>query len=201
MEQTWHLTQACQNYYEVILKWIGVQRRCGRRSNRENMQQQALSAIIAWIRLDRAIESFNIMLRRDFGVTGLQLAVLRILAERPALPLAALRKTLVMHPATLGQAVDELRTLGFCEVRTNPKDKRARLVAITAKGTRLLAEAPLAGPVRLRQIATEPMRLERLAAALEDAMELFALGDWAPAAKPAAKRRRPIEEPAESSDE
>src|SRR5205823_6865109 len=72
-------------------------------------------------------------------------------------------------PISLGQAVDELRTLGFCEVRTNPKDKRARLVAITAKGTELLAKAPLAGPVRLRQTATDPMRLERLAAALEDA--------------------------------
>ena len=139
---------------------------------RTTMQQQALSAIIAWIRLDRAIESFNVTLRQDFGITGLQLAVLRILAERPALPLAALRKTLVMHPATLGQAVDELRTMGFCEVRTNPKDKRARLVAITPKGTALLEKAPLAGPVRLRQIAAEPVRLERLAAALEDAMEL-----------------------------
>ena len=151
------------------------------------MQQQALSAIIAWIRLDRAIESFNVTLRQDFGITGLQLAVLRILAERPALPLAALRKTLVMHPATLGQAVDELRTIGFCEVRTNPKDKRARLVAITPKGTALLEKAPLAGPVRLRQVAAEPARLERLAAALEDAMELFALTEWAPARRPAVK--------------
>src|SRR5689334_8862346 len=130
------------------------------------MQQQALSAIVAWVRLDRAIESFNLMLRKDFGVTGLQLAILRILAERPALPLAALRKTLVMHPATLGQAVDELRTLGLCIVRPNPSDRRARLVALTPDGEALLARAPLAGPVRLRQVAADPIRLERLAAGL-----------------------------------
>ena len=147
------------------------------------MQQQALSAIVAWVRLDRAIENFNLMLRKDFGVTGLQLAILRILAERPALPLAALRKTLVMHPATLGQAVDELRTLGLCIVRPNPADRRARLVALTPAGETLLAKAPLAGPVRLRQVAADPVQLERLASALEDAMELFALAPWAPGAE------------------
>ena len=147
------------------------------------MQQQALSAIVAWVRLDRATESFNLMLRKKFGVTGLQLAILRILAERPALPLAALRKTLVMHPATLGQAVDELRTLGLCIVRPNPADRRARLVALTPAGEALLAKAPLAGPVRLRQVAADPVQLERLAAALEDAMELFGLAPWAPGAE------------------
>jgi DNA-binding MarR family transcriptional regulator len=146
------------------------------------MQQQALSAIVAWVRLDRAVETFNAELRKTLGVTGLQLAVLRILAERPALPLAALRKALVMHPATLGQAIDELRVMGHCTVRSDPRDRRARLVAITTQGSELLGKAPLAGPVRLRQVTADPIRLERLAAAFEDAIELFGLGDWAPSA-------------------
>jgi len=77
------------------------------------MQQQALSAIVAWVRLDAAIQNFNQDLRRQFGITGLQLAVLRILGERPALPLAALRKSLVMDPATLSQSIDELRAMGL----------------------------------------------------------------------------------------
>jgi len=144
------------------------------------MQQQALSAIVAWVRLERATENFNLMLKRDLGVTGLQLSILRILAERPSLPLAALRKTLVMHPATLGQAVDALRGLGLCVVGRNPADRRARVVSLTEQGEALLARAPLAGPVRLRQLAAEPARLDRLAAALEDALELFALEPWAP---------------------
>ena len=144
------------------------------------MQQQALSAIVAWVRLERAIESFNGDLRRRFGITGLQLAVLRICSERPQLPLAALRKTLVMHAATLGQAIDELRRMDLVSVRTDPKDRRARLVGLTEKGTALVAEAPLAGPVRLRQVDHETARLDRLAAALEDAMDLFGLADWEP---------------------
>ena len=113
------------------------------------MQQQALSAIVAWVRLDSAIQSFNQALRREFGITGLQLAVLRILGERPALPLAALRKSLVMHPATLGQSIDELRVMELCTVTRDARDKRARIVAITDKGRELMARAPLAGPVRL----------------------------------------------------
>ena len=144
------------------------------------MQQQALSAIVAWIRLERAMESFQLELKRNFGLTGLQLAVLRILAERPQLPLAALRKALVMHPATLGQSVDELRAMGLCMVTRDPRDKRARLVAITDKGREVMAQAPLAGPVRLRTVDTDPARLDGLKAACEDALELFGLTDYAP---------------------
>jgi DNA-binding MarR family transcriptional regulator len=142
------------------------------------MQQQALSAIVAWVRLDRAVELFNAELKQRHGVTGLQLAVLRILGERPQLPLAALRKALVMHPATLGQAIDGLRRMGLCQVRRNPDDRRARDVAITPEGAAIIAKAPLAGPVRLREINHDPARLDRLAAALEDAVELFGLEPW-----------------------
>ncbi len=142
------------------------------------MQQQALSAIVAWVRLDRAVEIFNAELKQQHGITGLQLAVLRILGERPQLPLAALRKALVMHPATLGQAIDGLRRKGLCQVRRNPSDKRARDIAITPEGEAIVAAAPLAGPVRLRELNHDPARLDRLAAALEDAIDLFGLGPW-----------------------
>lgn len=144
------------------------------------MQQQALSTIVAWVRLERALEAFNLELRQRFGITGLQLAVLRILAERPQLPLAALRKALVMHPATLGQAIDALRRTELCSVRRDPDDRRARLVALTPKGRTLLDAVPVAGPMRLREVQTEPARLDRLTAALDDAVELFGLEPWAP---------------------
>jgi DNA-binding MarR family transcriptional regulator len=147
------------------------------------MQANALSAIVAWVRLDQAIQTFNQQLRRDFGITGLQLAVLRILGERPSLPLAALRKTLVMHPATLGQAIDELRVMELCTVTRDSRDKRARVVALTDKGRGLMARAPVAGPVRLRDSDAEPARLDALKAAFEDSIELFGLTDFDPARK------------------
>ncbi len=144
------------------------------------MQQQALSAIVAWVRLDAAIQNFNQSLRKQFGITGLQLGVLRILGERPAIPLAALRKSLVMHPATLGQSIDELRVMGLCTVTRDARDKRARLVAITEAGRALMAQAPVAGPVRLRETENDVARLDRLKAAFEDAVELFGLTEHVP---------------------
>jgi hypothetical protein len=61
----------------------------------------------------------------------------------------------MLHPATLDQLVDRL----------------------VAKGP-VLAEAPVAGPVRLRTVPAEPARLTGLADALDDAVELFGLGSW-----------------------
>lgn len=144
------------------------------------MQLQALSAIVAWVRLDQAIQNFNQTLRRDFGITGLQLAVLRILGDRPSLPLAALRKSLVMHPATLGQSIDELRAMGLCTVTRDGRDKRARVVALTEQGRELMTRAPIAGPVRLREIETDVARLDTLKTAFEDAVDLFALTPYLP---------------------
>jgi DNA-binding MarR family transcriptional regulator len=144
------------------------------------VQQQALSAIVAWVRLEQAFDNLAVELKQRFGLTRLQLSVLQILRERPQLPLAALRKALVMHPATLGQAIDKLRIRGLVTVRRDPEDKRSRIVALTPEGAALIEDAPLTGAVRLRDINVEPMRLQRLAVALEDAVDLFGLDGWAP---------------------
>jgi DNA-binding MarR family transcriptional regulator len=144
------------------------------------VQQQALSAIVAWVRLEQAFDNLTLDLKRRFGLTRLQVGVLQILRERPQLPLAALRKALVMHPATLGQAIDKLRVKELVTVRRDPEDKRVRIVALTPEGSALIESAPLTGPVRLRDVAVEPHRLERLAGALDDAIELFGLEAWAP---------------------
>jgi MarR family transcriptional regulator, temperature-dependent positive regulator of motility len=138
-----------------------------------------LAAIRAWLRLDQAFAAFNRQLRERHGVTGAQLAMLRIVAEQPA-TLAELRSRLRMHPATLGQLVDRLARRGLVERRVSPDDRRRRLVEPTAGGRRLLAEAPLAGPVRLRTLSAETERLRRLADAFDDAIELFGMREWAP---------------------
>ena len=133
--------------------------------------------MVAWMRLDQAIKSFEAELKRDHKITALQLAVLHIVSERPHIPLAALRKALVAHPATLGQAIDDLRRKGLCLVRTNPEDRRARNVSLTDAGAQIVASVPLLGPMRLRDVEGETERLDRLAPALNDALELFGLKD------------------------
>jgi DNA-binding MarR family transcriptional regulator len=141
----------------------------------------AVAAIRAWTHLDQAMAAFDRDLRARHGVTGRQLAVLRLVDEwGPAPTLAELRRRLVMHPATLGQLVDRLAGAGLVELAADAGDRRRRTVGLTAAGRRLLAAAPLAGPVRLRGLpeghaAADPARLRRLAAALTDAIELFGL--------------------------
>lgn len=142
------------------------------------MQQQALSAMVAWMRLDQAMRAFELDLKRRHNITTLQLAVLHIVSERPHIPLAALRKALLAHAATLGQAIDDLRRKGLCQVRSNPEDRRARNVSLTEAGASLVAARPMAGPMRLRDVEGETDRLDRLAPALGDALDLFGLEDW-----------------------
>ena len=138
---------------------------------------EQLAAIRGWLRLDQAMAEFNRYLRKRHGVTGAQLAMLRIVAERPV-TLADLRQSLAMHPATLGQLMDRLARQGLVDRRPSPTDRRRRLVEPTSAGRGLLAEAPLAGPVRLRHAPADGDRLKRLAAAFEDAVELFGLKEW-----------------------
>ena len=138
----------------------------------------ALRAIRAWVRLEQAFAAFNRHLRATTGLTGAQLAMLRIIAELAPVTLAQLRSRLVLHPATLGQLVDRLVAKGLVTVAPDPADGRRRLVGPTGQGRRVLAEAPMAGPVRLRTVPAEPARLTGLADALDDAVELFGLGSW-----------------------
>jgi MarR family transcriptional regulator, temperature-dependent positive regulator of motility len=140
----------------------------------------ALAAIQAWTRLDAAIGAFNRHLEREHGVTGAQLAILRIVREWSApgaggIALAAMRERLVMHPATLGQILDRLAGRGLVDVSPDPADRRRRLVRLTAEGERLVGAAPLAGPVRLRYQPADPATLRHLAQALDDAIVLFGL--------------------------
>jgi DNA-binding MarR family transcriptional regulator len=162
----------------------------------------AIAAIRAWTRLDQAMTAFNKALEREYGVTGAQLAVLRMVGEwagaaeppssgrltsgsaplRPraagVVPLAAMRERLVMHPATLGQLLDRLAARGLVAIEPDPADRRRRLVGLTEAGRDLRRRAPLAGPVRLRYVEASATRLRRLAEALDDAVVLFGLEEY-----------------------
>lgn len=140
---------------------------------------EAIDAIRSWLRLDSALSAYNAELHRTHRVNGLQLAMLRIIGERSPVRLGDLRRQLALHPATLGQSVERLNRRGLCSLGIDPGDRRARLVAITSAGRELLDAAPTAGAVRLRYARVDRSRLIRLAAALDDAVELFGLAPYA----------------------
>ncbi|HLU54837.1 MAG TPA: MarR family transcriptional regulator [Pseudonocardia sp.] len=140
---------------------------------------EALRLIRAWYRLQQATAAFGRHVERTFGVTGEQLALLRIVAERGTWPMKELREHLVMHPATLGQALDRLAARGLVTLRADPADRRRRLVTATAEGRELLARVPPVGPGRLRSVSADPGALARVAAAFEEAVSLFGMERWA----------------------
>jgi DNA-binding MarR family transcriptional regulator len=134
----------------------------------------------AWARLDAAMTAYQNEVRRDLGLTGLQLSVLQLLRGKPV-PLRELRATLSVHKATLGQAVKELAAGGLCRVTRSPEDARVRIVSGTPRGKALVRTVPLAGPLALLRSTRPPERVRRLRRALEDAVDLFGLDPWADA--------------------
>lgn len=140
----------------------------------------ALQAIRAWLRLDTAFAQFNRHVQRVYGVTGAQLAMLRLIQESEPVTLATLRARLSMHPATLGQLVERLEKLGFVTRVPAPVDRRRRQVTLTVQGRQLLLQAPLAGPVRLRSVLYDEAQLRALIRAFDAAIACFGLEEWAP---------------------
>jgi DNA-binding MarR family transcriptional regulator len=80
----------------------------------------ALQAIRSWLRLDTAFAQYNRYLQRVYGVTGAQLAMLRLVHESDPVTLATLRTQLAMHPATLGQLFARLEKLRLVQRATAP---------------------------------------------------------------------------------
>lgn len=136
-----------------------------------------VNAARAWMRLSGALTAYDRYLRSEFGVTGGQLAILRIIAEGEV-TLAELRKRMAMHPATLGQIVDRIAKLRLLVIEPLGSDRRVRALTLTERGRHLLEIAPLAGPVRLRSSDDTDMS-QLLAEAFAAAITAFGLERWA----------------------
>lgn len=122
---------------------------------------------------------FNTDLRRRYGISGVQLALLRLLDEwGPEVRLLDLRDRMAMHPATVGQHLERLSRKRLTQLCPDKSDRRRRIVTLTPEGRALVNQAPLAGPVRLRHHVADVTQLRRFADVLCDAIYLFGLEDY-----------------------
>jgi DNA-binding MarR family transcriptional regulator len=88
--------------------------------------EEAVAAIRAWQRLSNAMVALNRDVQQRHGVTGAQLALLRLLDEWDGREtLLDVRTRLAMHPATLGQLVERLHRVGLVRVDVDPQDRGA----------------------------------------------------------------------------
>lgn len=128
--------------------------------------------------MERARARFDAHVKRDAGVTGSQLALLRIINERDPVSIRQLRDELDWHPASLGQAIQRLEGRGLVAVTPDPTDRRRRVCHLTETGQALLASLPLVGPVRLRTHEVDPDDLAAMRRGFELALVAFGLDAW-----------------------
>jgi DNA-binding MarR family transcriptional regulator len=78
---------------------------------------------------------------RPLHLTNGQFSLLMSLNRPGLVPMAAVAKLLAMDRTTLTAALKPLEQRGLLAVAADPKDKRARLLTLTAEGRALLKEA------------------------------------------------------------
>ena len=88
-------------------------------------------------RLDRMSRRMQV----QFGVTGPQRLVIRIVGTFPGLSAGDLARTLHVHPSTLTGILQRLETRGLLRRLTDPEDARRVRLELTARGKRLTVPA------------------------------------------------------------
>lgn len=139
---------------------------------------ESISAIRSWWKLERARAKFDAQVKREAGVTGSQVALLRIIKERDPVSILRLREELDWHPASLGQAISRLESHDLLKVENDVVDRRRRVCVVTEQGRDLLSRVPLVGPVRLRTQQINPEDLAVMKRGFEIALSAFGLEEW-----------------------
>src|SRR5277367_4356718 len=78
---------------------------------------------------------------RPFGLTNGQFSLLMSLNRPKPAGMGSVASLLAMDRTTLTAALKPLERRGLVRVMADPEDRRSRLLALTPKGTRLLAAA------------------------------------------------------------
>ena len=117
---------------------------------------------------------------RDFGLTGSQYNVLRILrGEGKPLPILEIaERTITVVPGITG-LIDRLEAAGLVKRVRCQEDRRVIYVGLTEKGIRVLGEldAPMAALHKKLMGHLAPAELKELSRLLEKAREFLAKGD------------------------
>jgi DNA-binding MarR family transcriptional regulator len=99
---------------------------------------------------------------KSFDITPVQYASLLALQLHPGIDQTALMEVVAFDLSTIGEVVGRLESKGFVKRLISPKDRRARVLYITAAGRRLLAQIePGVEAAQERMLAPLP-RAERV---------------------------------------
>ena len=101
-------------------------------------------------------------LMRDFGITGPQMGVLRVISSNSAISLSDIANRMGLHITTVEGIINRMQHRKFVKKQKSAKDKRVVEVFITEKGAKILKEAPVGAMGRfyrnLQKISDEEAR-------------------------------------------
>ena len=140
--------------------------------------EKVSETIAEWRRLERARARFDAEARREYGISGSHLNLLRLIDKKGPIPILQLRKELGWQPATIGQAVKRLVRDDLITIVNDPADLRRRLCDITEEGRHFLLHVPLTGPARLRTYEVSEEELEAMKRGFEIALTAFGYENW-----------------------
>jgi DNA-binding MarR family transcriptional regulator len=98
--------------------------------------------IIALRRITRAVDIHSDYMQRNFGITGPQLTILRVIDRLEPISAGELAQSANFNRGTLSGVLDRLETRGFVKRHRLPPDRRTVTLKMTAAGKKILAEAP-----------------------------------------------------------
>lgn len=93
---------------------------------------------------DEARKKYQKVLHKGgWRVTGPQVGVLRIVAQRQGISISELAANMSIHITTAEGYAKRLARLGYVRLERDPVDRRRQLVYLTELGAKILAEVPL----------------------------------------------------------
>jgi len=131
-------------------------------------------ACSAWQRIIDSSIDYNKKVLRKFGITGHQLALLRIIESNSPLSLKELTALTRQHLSTIGQMVDRMVKAGWIFRMQDLRDRRQIVLRTTRKGREILTKVPL-GSAKKLAIALDELSEEealRMANMIEQLAEI-----------------------------
>lgn len=100
-----------------------------------------LGAVLDFMRLlwavDHSLQSASKRMEANYGVTGPQRLVVRIVGRFPGIAAGRVAEILHVHPSTLTGILKRLESRGILQRRSDPRDARRALFGLTPKGRKL----------------------------------------------------------------
>lgn len=115
----------------------------------------------------RLYNALNDRLRERHGIVTSQFEFLRQLRDQPESRVADLATFFAIGIGATSKGMDRLEAKGWVQRFPNPQDRRSSLLALTAAGVRLVADAERTFTERVTELVGGALAAQQLAAAVE----------------------------------